>query len=56
MNFPSMKIHPIYAFLHVFFPNMSFPKFVKMTKNTPLFSDLQDFAPLNDVCMYIAWS
>ena len=35
---------------------MSFPKFVYMTKNTPLFPILHVFAPLNDVRAYIAWS
>ena len=35
---------------------MSFPKFVNMTKNTPFFWILLVFAPLNDVCAYIAWS
>ena len=39
------------VFLHLSI--MSFPKFVTMTKNTPLFSN---FAPLNDVCAYTAWS
>ena len=41
MCFPSMKIYPNYAFLHVFFflnfSIVSFPKFVKMTHNTPVF-------------------
>ena len=35
---------------------MSFPKCVTMTKNTPIFQILHVFAPLNNVCTYIAWS
>ena len=35
---------------------MSLPKFVYMTKNTPLFPILHVFAPLNDVRAYSAWS
>ena len=35
---------------------MTFPKFVYVTKNTPLFPILHVFAPLNDVRAYIAWS
>ena len=44
------------------FPNnlsfMFFPRFVNMTKNTPLTppSFVRFSTPLNDVCMYIAWS
>ena len=37
-------------------PVMFFPKFVYMTKNTPFFSILHVFAPLNDVRAYSAWS
>ena len=35
---------------------MSFPKFVTVTKNTPFFTILHVFAPLNDVHAYIAWT
>ena len=44
--FSGMKIDPKYAFLHAFFLNlsvMSFPKFIYMTKNTPLFSNFARF-------------
>ena len=58
--FKGVKIDPKYMFLHAVFLNlsvMSFPKFVKMTKNTPFFSNFAYvFAPLNDVRTYIALS
>ena len=56
--FSGMKIEPKYVFLHVFFLNlcvMSFPKYVIMTKNIPLFSNFARLHPLNDVRAYIAW-
>ena len=45
-----------FCMLYVKLSIMSFPKFVTMTKNTPFFPILNVFAPLNDVCTYIAWS
>ena len=56
--FSGVKIDPKYAFLHAFFlicPS-SFPKFVYMTKSTPLLPIMYVFAPLNDVRAYSAWS
>ena len=48
----------IYVFACIFlnFTIMSFSKFVNMTKNTPFFTILHIFAPLNDVRAYIVWS
>ena len=57
--FSGMKIDPKYAFLHAFFlnfSNVSLPKFVNMTKNTPFSPILHVLVPLNDVHTYIARS
>ena len=50
---PSIRV---FACIFLDLSVMSFPKFVTMTKNTPIFQILHVFAPLNDVCSYSIWS
>ena len=56
--FSDVKIDPKYVFFAYVFVNLChvLSKFVNMTENIPCFPNVHIFEPLNDVCVYIAWS